>query len=180
MILKLSDAFVDSTDPQIEVTVTMLNVNYGHNKELMEVCKPLKEYSWFVEEIRRNHKLKMEIGMAVDVALDQMPEDFAIRQFLLDNRAEVKDVFLTEYNEQKTMAAFRDEYIAEGLEKGLVKGRAEGLEKGLVKGRTDEKNAIALTLLKRGKDTIEDIALITGLSVDTVKALAAQNHVLDA
>jgi predicted transposase YdaD len=150
----------------------MLNVNYGHNKELMEVCKPLKEYSWFVEEIRQNHKMKMEIGMAVDAALDHMPEDFAIRQFLLDNRAEVKDVFLTEYNEQKTMAAFRDEYIAEGLEKGLVKGRVEGEE--------SKANSIALTLLKRGKDTIEDIALITGLSVDTVKALAAQNHVLDA
>jgi hypothetical protein len=172
VILKLSDAFVDSTDPQIEVTVTMLNVNYGHNKELMEVCKPLKEYSWFVEKIRQNHKMKMEIGMAVDAALDQMPEDFAIRQFLLDNRAEVKDVFLTEYNEQKTMAAFRDEYIAEGLEKGLVKGRVEGEE--------NKANSIALTLLKRGKDTIEDIALITGLSVDTVKALATQNHVLDA
>jgi predicted transposase YdaD len=112
--------------------------------------------------------MKMEIGMAVDAALDQMPEDFAIRQFLLDNRAEVKDVFLTEYNEQKTMAAFRDEYIAEGR----AEGRAEGEE--------NKANSIALTLLKRGKDTIEDIALITGLSVDTVKALATQNHVLDA
>jgi predicted transposase YdaD len=82
------------------------------------------------------------------------------------------------------MAAFRDEYIAEGLEKGLVKGRAEGRVEGRAEGRAEgeenKANSIALTLLKRGKDTIEDIALITGLSVDTVKALATQNHVLDA
>lgn len=43
--LKLSDAFKASSD--IEVTVTMINVNYGHNKELMDACKPLAEYSMY-------------------------------------------------------------------------------------------------------------------------------------
>jgi hypothetical protein len=127
VILRLSDAFMDNTEePQIEVTVTMYNINYGHNKELLDACKPLMEYSWFVEEIRKIKKNGNEIGIAVDMALDSMPEDFVIRQFLLENRAEVKDVFLTEYNEQKTMAAFRDE----GYEEGKAEGRTEGIEIG--------------------------------------------------
>ena len=32
MILKLSDAFDKNLDPDVEVKVTMLNINYGHNK----------------------------------------------------------------------------------------------------------------------------------------------------
>jgi len=40
----------------------------------------------------------------------------------------VKDVFLTEYNEQKTMAAFRDEYFEEGKLATL----AELVKKGLL------------------------------------------------
>lgn len=86
----------------------------------------MREYSWLIEEIRQNKKNGNEIETAVDMALDSMPEDFVIRQFLLDNRAEVKDVFLTEYNEQKTMAAFKDE----GFEEGKAEGRAEGKVEG--------------------------------------------------
>jgi hypothetical protein len=158
VILRLSDAFMDNTgEPQIEVTVTMYNINYGHNKELLEACKPLMEYSWFVEEIRKIKKNGNEIGIAVDMALDSMPEDFVIRQFLLENRAEVKDVFLTEYNEQKTMAAFKDE--------------------GYEEGRNDEKISLAINLIKMGMGTLEKIAEATGLPLTKVQELAAQNPV---
>ena len=159
VILKLSDAFMQQTDdPQIEVTVTMYNINYGHNKELLEACKPLYEYSWFIEEIRKNNKTN-SIGIAVDKALDSMPEDFVIRQFLLDNRAEVKDVFLTEYNEQKTMADMKEE------------GRVEGV----AEGRADEKVSLAKNLITMGKLTLEDIVAATGLPLSKIQELASQN-----
>ena len=144
---------MDNTgEPQIEVTVTMYNINYGHNKEILEACKPLMEYSWFVEEIRKIKKNGNEIGIAVDLVLDSMSEDFVIRQFLLENRAEVKDVFLTEYNEQKTMAAFRDE----GYKEGRVEGRAEGREEGRAEGRAEGKLETLLGLVKDGILTLTD------------------------
>ena len=65
---------------------------------------------------------------------------------------------------------------AEGLEKGLEKGRAEGLEKGLEKGRAagrDEGIAIvlkALSLLKEGL-SIQEVCQETGLSEEIVSAL---------
>ena len=43
-ILKLSDSFPDGALSDIEVTVHMINVNYGKNQELMDACKPLAEY----------------------------------------------------------------------------------------------------------------------------------------
>ena len=51
-ILRLSDALPEGSDPDIEVKVRMININYGQNEELFKKCKPLAEYSWFVHEVR--------------------------------------------------------------------------------------------------------------------------------
>ena len=59
-----------------------------------------------------------------------MPENFEIKKFITANRAEVKDMCLTEYNEMETMEMFREEGLQEGLQKGLQKGLQEGLLKG--------------------------------------------------
>ena len=49
-ILKLSEAFGSESD--IEVCVTMLNINYGRNQSLIEACKPLYEYACLVDRIQ--------------------------------------------------------------------------------------------------------------------------------
>ena len=44
--LRLSDAFENKrAEADVELTVRMLNINYGHNKLLMEKCRILEEYS---------------------------------------------------------------------------------------------------------------------------------------
>ncbi len=48
-----------------------------------------------------------------------MPEGFLIKRFIMSNRAEVKDMCLTEYNEAEAMELFREEGRQEGLEEGL-------------------------------------------------------------
>lgn len=118
--LSLRDAFScgsEGMEPDIEVRVRMLNINYGKNKKLMEDCKPLSEYAWFVERIRENRIAGAEIEAAVDQAMDDMPQDYLIRAFLLGNRAEVKDMCITEYNEAETMKMFREEGRREGENK---------------------------------------------------------------
>lgn len=97
-ILKLSDAFaleepsainIHHTEYDIEVSVRMINVNYGHNQSLMEQCRPLAEYAWLIDRIRTN-TVSMEIEEAVDNALKEMPDSFQIRTVLPANKAEVK------------------------------------------------------------------------------------------
>ena len=39
----------------------------------------------------------MDVDAAVDAALDEMPELFVLRAFMLANRMEVKNIFLIEY-----------------------------------------------------------------------------------
>ena len=51
-IMKLSDAFIKDGGC-IECEARLLNINYGHNRELMEKCNRLKEYSIFVATVRK-------------------------------------------------------------------------------------------------------------------------------
>ena len=59
-ILRLSDAYEEGFDPDIEVRVRMININYGKNENLLAKCKPLSEYSWFVHEVREEVKRLQE------------------------------------------------------------------------------------------------------------------------
>ena len=100
-VLKLSDAFGGEGD--IELRVTMLNINYGKNKALMEACAPLNEYAWLVDSIRRYQRELKDLEAAIDAALEEMPDEFMIKKFLLLNKAEVKGMFLTEYDQEKVL-----------------------------------------------------------------------------
>jgi len=108
-ILKLSDSFDGEGD--IEVKVTMLNINYGKNKKLMEICEPLNEYAWLVDAIRRYQKNLMNLEAAVDAAINEMPDEFVIKKFLLSNKAEVKGMFLTEWDQEKVLEQERRDTI---------------------------------------------------------------------
>ena len=81
MTLRLSESFPEDADADIEVKVRMLNVIVGRNKELLDTCKPLGEYSWLVDEVRRNNTTKDEEGMssAIDKAISSMPDDYVIK-----------------------------------------------------------------------------------------------------
>ena len=100
-VLKLSEAFGGEGD--IEVVVTVLNINYGKNKALMEACEPLNEYAWLVDTIRKHQRDLKDLEAAIDAALAEMPDEFMIKKFLLLNKAEVKGMFLTEYDQEKVL-----------------------------------------------------------------------------
>lgn len=152
MILSLSDSFEKGSEPDIEVKVTMININYGHNKDLLNACKPLDEYAWFVDKVRNGKTNVFE--EAIDMALNEMPDDFVIKPFLMANRAEVKHMCITEYDESRTLAEQREEGRAEGKIEGILTTLLE-----LVKD-----NILTLSdAAKRANMTVEEFELKTGL-----------------
>ena len=59
--LRLSDAFeVPDTDRDFEWTAVMYNLNPGKNEELLDACKPLKDYMTLVNKIREYQGSGME------------------------------------------------------------------------------------------------------------------------
>jgi hypothetical protein len=162
VILKLSDSFPDKAASDIEVTVTMINVNYGHNNELMAECKPLNDYALFVEKVRSYQKDKDTLDEAIDGALSELSEDSLIRPFLISNKAEVRRMCITEFDEEKFLKQDREEVYADGLEEGKAIGEARGKAIGEAKG-------ILSTLVGLVKDnilTISDAAKRANMSVE--------------
>ncbi|WP_051638648.1 hypothetical protein [Butyrivibrio sp. NC2002] len=129
-VLKLSDSFDEDScsDTDIEVKVTMLNINFGRNHEIMEVCKPLAEYSWFVNKVREFRIDNNTIEKAVEMAIDSMPGDWSIKTFLQENRAEVKGIMNNEFNEAEVIEMFKRDAKEEGHEEGKKEGKKEGTE----------------------------------------------------
>ncbi len=152
-ILRLSDAFEGDIEPDIEVRVNMININYGKNHELMKACQPLAEYSWLVERIRQN-RVTMDIHMAVDKAIDAMPKDYLIRSFVIGNKAEVKTMCITEYNEVETMQMFKEE----GREEGLAEGFQQGIEQGIEQG-AEQLGRLINALIANGR--IDEVQKVT-------------------
>ena len=138
--LKFSDLFTETPlpyaiKPSIEITVTVFNVNSGRNKELLDKCKPLADYSWFVGRTRFNQTRTNTKEEAVDLTLKEMPNDSVLKQFLLENQAEVKSMWITEYNEERAHAQSREEGYEEGREEGFDEGVSVGEARGINIGR---------------------------------------------
>ena len=67
--LRLSDAFENPMqDPALELKVTMLNINAGHNEELMNSCHVLQEYARYVARVRK-YVAEMPLDEAVELSL---------------------------------------------------------------------------------------------------------------
>ena len=122
-VLRLSDSFPDSAPYDLEARVRMVNVNEGRSPGLLAACAPLREYAWLVARVREAAAAGAEVGEAVDRAVTAMPGDFEIRGFLVEHRAEVVGMLLTEYGAAQAMELFR----AEGRAEGRKEGRAEGV-----------------------------------------------------
>ena len=137
----------------MEVCVKMINIRPQYGSDHLKNCKPLSEYSWFVEEVRRNRET-MDIEPAIDCAIKDMPEDYVIRPYMIAHQAEVKNMLFTEYDEKETMALFREE----GREEGIKEGREEGREEGIKEGREEGSNLLAklIRVLTPGSRDYED------------------------
>ena len=97
-ILRLTDAFAEEGIPGescLECCATMLNINYGHNYELMEKCRRLEEYSVFVAEVRKALEEGDNQRQAVDDAIDICIEKGVLRDILIRERAAIMNMVLS-------------------------------------------------------------------------------------
>lgn len=137
-VLKLSDAFEKQlNDVELELTVTIYNINYGNNRELLEACQTLNEYAQYVEMVRQYLK-DYPLSEAVELAVDTCIRQGILRDFLKKNRAEAIEMSIFEYDEEKHMQSEREIWENAGREAGMAEGRkagiVEGRQSGLIEG----------------------------------------------
>ena len=124
MTLKLSDAFEhQEEEPQLELLVTMININYGHNKELMDACKDLRDYSIYVAKIRKYMSGDIKISEEND---DESSENDIVNQAEHGKIKEKSNKTKYKMTIEEAVDRVIDECIAEGIMVDvLLKFRAE-------------------------------------------------------
>ena len=166
-ISRLSDAFLHTgAEPALELIVTTLNINEGHNCELMQHCRKLKEYAQYVAKVRK-YAEQLPLEDAVERAVTECIRENILADFLKKNRAEVVAMSIFEYDKVEEEKKLRKAEFEAGVEQGIEKGLAQGIERG-------EKQAsvkAATRMLQMGSFSLEQIAEISGLSVDEIKGL---------
>ena len=103
--------------------LTMLNINLGKNRELMEKCRTLREYCMFVERIRGYAK-ELEIAEAVERTVTECIREDILADFLSAQRAEVIAMSIFEYNKEEMKKIRADEFRI-GKDAGKTEGKAE-------------------------------------------------------
>ena len=118
--LRLSNAYEHlAGEPDLELKVLMLNVNEGHNKELMEQCQTLKEYAIYVARVRK-YASEMNLNDAVARAIDECIKEGILVEFLRKNRSEVKMVSILEYDKEWEEKKLRKAEYEAGKSDGIA------------------------------------------------------------
>jgi len=136
--LRLSDAYeqVEGFEKiNLELEVTVYNINEGRNAETVNRCEELRGYAYFVHRVRYHEAEERKNGaltetdiplMAVKKAIQDCKDKNLLAGFWKNLTPEEVNMLGTEWDFNTALEVEREE----GFEKGLEKGLEEGLEKG--------------------------------------------------
>ena len=131
----LSEAYENLTgEPNLELKVITLNINEGHNKELMEQCQILREYAQYVAKVRE-FAGNTELNAAVELAVNECIQNNILAEFLRKHKSEVIAMSIFEYDKEEEEKKLREaEYEA-----GYDEGKKEIIRRMLEAGESVEK-----------------------------------------
>ena len=160
----LSEAFENLPgNPKLELEVLTININEGHNEELMEHCQTLKEYARYVNCVRK-YARELELNEAVKLAVDECIRNNILSEFLRANKSEVISMSIFEYDKEEEERKLRKAEYEAGVADGFNNGFNNGFNDGINTAKKDA--AITLTELHM---PIEQIALALKVDIEAVK-----------
>lgn len=126
-ILRLSDAYAcDSEENMLELTVHVININLAEQHEILERCPILKDYSMFIECVRKYQDKKEP--EAYKKAVKECVKKGILSEYLRRKGSEVINMLFGDYNYDDDIRVQREEEREDVLDvcaKLLVNGRQD-------------------------------------------------------
>ena len=118
-VIKLSDLYeTKGMENNLELIVTVYNVNKGKNTQMMEQSSTLNEYAAFVAKVREHEATGLALTEALKKAIEDCVRDNILREFLQKHGGDVVNMLYREWNLDDALevrAEERAEEIAENL-----------------------------------------------------------------
>ena len=157
-VLKLSDAFyINDGKTSLELEVTIIDVNYCNENEVLAKSDSLKGYAYLIDQIRLNKAKGYNQDQAISIAIDLCITENILSDFLKENYQEVAKMLNLQYDQEAEHRAIRQEGVDEGIEQERAKAEAEKIR--IVK------NFLSMGL------SVEDIAKGTGVPIGIIESL---------
>lgn len=133
-VLRLSEAFKvqDGTDT-LELEVKVININTDAGHEILEKCPVMKEYSIFIDTIRKYQEAGE--NEAYELAIHECIEKGILADYLQKKGSEVINMLKAEYDYELDIQVQREEAYEQGEEAGRQQGEKIGRQQGEVVGR---------------------------------------------
>lgn len=114
-ILRLSNAFLDKTEhPMVELEVKVININLPSGHRLLRDCRPLYEYSWFIQRIKDYLRAGWVRDEAITQAVKDCMEEGILTEFMKEHGSEVVNMLYTQWNYDDAVAVERKEAYEDG------------------------------------------------------------------
>ena len=152
-ILRLSDSYdLKDSNPMLELCVKVININPDEGHEILDKCRILREYSEFVE-ILRKYQMKGN-PEACRHAIEECLKAGILVDYLTKKGSEVVNMLIAEYDYDLDIEVQREEAYEEGQRDGQQKKIREQVKKKLAKGKSIE------TIADELEETQEEIAKV--------------------
>lgn len=135
--MKLSEAYLEKKDPpMLELIVKVININLPVNHKLLEKCRPLYEYSWFIQRIKDYMAVEKNLDKAVTKTIIDCKKEGIMVDFVQKHGSEAVNMLFTQWN----------------MEDALEVRYEEGFEDGMEKGETIAMIKLIIRMCQKGKD----------------------------
>jgi len=117
--IKLSDAFlVHNSDPSMELVAEIIDINLNSGDIALNRSTTLQNYSFLINEIRKNQSTGMSRDNAIVKAIDFCIDENILPEFLTEHYQEVSKMLNWEYDADAEKRVLREEAKQEGIQQG--------------------------------------------------------------
>ena len=149
-ILKLSDSYIEKTNtPMLELLVKVININLPVGHAILEKCRPLYEYSWFIQKVKEYTKHRPDRDAAIVQAIRDCIQAGIFKEFVQRHGSEVVNMLFTQFNLEDAKKIWHEEAVEEGKEEGIKQGIKQGIEQGIEQGIVQGEKYFLLGLVQR-------------------------------
>lgn len=159
-ILKLSDSYIEKTNtPMLELFVKVININPPAGHAILKRCRPLYEYSWFIQKVKEHTKTEPDRDAAITRAIQDCIKTGIFAEFVQKHGSEAVNMLFTQFNLEDAKKIWYEEAFEDGEEQGLATGRSQGkilsvielVQRKLRKGKTAE------TITEELEESLENV-----------------------
>lgn len=141
--LRLSDAYRKIPGRNsAELVVTVININSVKSHTILNKCRILKEYSLFIDMVRKYEKEENGTKKAIEECI----QNGILAEYLKRKGSEVRNMLIAEYDYETDIRVKQEEAKLEGIQEGIQEERKQMIINALETTKSIRQTALILRL----------------------------------